>query len=271
VILGANRMNGVWDTFEARLGRLIFAVAWVALGIESLVYGTPVMRLEAWGKDWPGAMAVGYASGVIVLLAGIGLMWAERAKLSASILAVVTLLWTVGLHLTRLVPTITQGIHWSGFAECFSVFAAAWVLASIMPPRLITNAWDRIIDNGIPIGRICFGLSLLIFGAMHFVYHDFTASFIPDWFPDRSLLATLTGLAHMAAGLAILSGVLARLGATLAGIMYLSWVLVLHLPRVVAAPHDPFEWNGVFVASMLSGAAFIVAATFIKSAEGEPK
>jgi uncharacterized membrane protein YphA (DoxX/SURF4 family) len=264
-------MNGVWDTFEARLGRLIFAVAWVALGVESLVYGIPVMRLEAWGKDWPGAMTVGYASGVIVLLAGIGLMWAERAKLSASILAVLTLLWTVGLHLTRLVPTITQGIYWSGFAECFSVFAAAWVLASIMPPRLITNGWDRIIDNGIPIGRICFGLSLLIFGAMHFVYHDFTASFIPDWFPDRPLLATLTGAAHIAAGLAILSGVLGRLGATLAGIMYLSWVLVLHIPRVVATPHDPFEWNGVFVASMLSGAAFIVAATFIKSAEGEPK
>ena len=41
-------MNGVWDTFEARLGRLMFAIAWVALGIESLVYGIPVMRLEAW-------------------------------------------------------------------------------------------------------------------------------------------------------------------------------------------------------------------------------
>ena len=143
--------------------------------------------------------------------------------------------------------------------------------SSIMPPRLITNTWDRIIDNGIPIGRICFGLALLIFGAMHFVYHDFTASFIPAWFPYREWLAIFTGAAHIAAGLAILTGVLGQLGATLAGIMYLSWVFVLHIPRVVAAPKDPFEWNGIFVASLLSGAAFFVAATFIKSAEGEPK
>lgn len=264
-------MNGVWDTFEARLGRLMFAIAWVALGVESLALGIPVMRLESWAKTWPGYMTVGYITGVIVLLAGIGLMWAERAKLSASILAVLTLLWTVGLHLTKLIPTITHGDNWSGFSECFAVFSASWVLVSIMPPRLITNLWDRILDNGIPIGRICFGLALLVFGAMHFVYHDFVASFIPAWFPYRPLLATLTGLAHIAAGLAILSGVLARLGATLAGIMYLSWVLVLHIPRVVAMPKDPFEWNGVFVAAMLSGAAFIVAATFIKSAEGEPK
>ncbi|MGN6516323.1 MAG: DoxX family membrane protein [Rhizomicrobium sp.] len=264
-------MNGVWDTFEARLGRLMFAIAWVALGIESLVRGIPVMRLEAWDKSWPGYMAVGYISGAVVLLAGIGLMWAERAKLSASVLAILTFLWTVGLHLTRLVPTIFHSGYWEGFAECFAVFGAAWVLVSIMPPRLITNTWDRILDNGIPIGRICFGLALLVFGAMHFIYLDFTAGFIPAWFPHRELLAEFTGAAHIAAGLAILSGVLARLGATLAGIMYLSWVLVLHIPRVVTMPKDPFEWNGAFVATMLSGAAFIVAATFIKSAEGEPK
>ncbi|HEY2032810.1 MAG TPA: DoxX family membrane protein [Rhizomicrobium sp.] len=264
-------MNGVWDTFEARLGRLMFALAWVALGIESLVYGIPVMRLESWDKTWPGTMTVGYISGVIVLLAGIGLMWADRAKLSASILAIVTLLWTVGLHLTKLLPTIFHPENWEGFAECFAVFSASWVLVSIMPPRLITNMWDRILDNGIPIGRIFFGIALLVFGAMHFIYLDFTASFIPAWFPHRELLAGLTGAAHIAAGLAILSGVLAQLGATLAGIMYLSWVFVLHIPRVVATPKDPFEWNGVFVTAMLSGAAFIVAATFIKSAEGEPK
>lgn len=264
-------MNGVWDTFEARLGRLMVAIAWVALGIESLVYGTPILRLETWDKTWPGYMAVGYATGVIVILAGIGLMWAERAKLSASILAIITFLWTVGLHLPRLLPTIFHPEHWEGFAECFAVFGASWVLVSIMPPRLITNLWDRILDNGIPIGRIFFGIALLIFGAMHFVYLDFTTGFIPAWFPHRELLAEATGIAHIAAGLAILTGVLAQLGATLAGIMYLSWVFVLHMPRVVTMAKDPVEWNGIFVALMLSGAAFIVAATFIKSAEGEPK
>lgn len=257
----------IFETFEARLGRFLFAGAWVLLGIESLVLGIPVMRLEALPKTWAATMWLGYATGLLVLLAAIGLMWAERAKLSATIFAILTLLWTLALHLPKLLPTITHGDYWSGFAECFAVFGASWVLAAMMPPHLRINMWDRIIAHGIPLGRICFGVSLLIFGAMHFVYHDFTASFIPAWIPARSFLAYFTGAAHAAAGLAILSGVFARLGATLAGVMYASWVLLLHIPRVIAAPRDSFEWNGVFVAAILSASAFFIAATYIKRDE----
>lgn len=257
----------IFQSFEARLGRFTFAGAWLLLGLESLILGIPVMRLEALPKTWPATMPLGYATGLLVALAALGLMWAERAKLSSTIFAILTLLWTLALHLPKLLPTFTHGDYWSGFSECFAVFGASWVLAAMMPPHLRINLWDRIIAAGIPYGRICFGLALLVFGAMHFVYHDFTANFIPDWIPARSFLATFTGAAHIAAGLAILSGILARLGATLAGIMYVSWVLLLHIPRVIAAPTDPFEWNGVFVALILSASAFIVAATFIKQDE----
>ncbi|MEP7245983.1 MAG: hypothetical protein ABI885_20205, partial [Gammaproteobacteria bacterium] len=55
----------------------------------------------------------------------------------------------------------------------------------------------------------------------------------------------------------IVANVMARLAATLAAAMYASWVLLVHIPRVAAAPHDAFEWNGIFVASALCASALL--------------
>jgi uncharacterized membrane protein YphA (DoxX/SURF4 family) len=248
---------------EARLGHILFALAFAALGIESLLLGIPVLRLEMWHTGYPDAATVGYVSGAVLLLASVALFVPRLAKAGAGVLALVALLWTAVLHLPYLIPTVTHGTYWSGAAETFAVFGAAWVLAALLPPHG-GGSWQRIADRGVPLGRICFGLSLLVFGAMHFVFSDFTASFIPAWIPYRLFLAYATGAAHAAVGLAILSGVVPRLAATLAGLMYASWVVILHIPRTIAAPRDPFEWNGIFVAAALSAGAFLVAASFAK-------
>jgi uncharacterized membrane protein YphA (DoxX/SURF4 family) len=251
-------------TFESRIGRLLFALGFIALGVESLLLGTPVMRLEYWPKNYPDAALLGYVSGALVLIGGVALLVPRFAQWGARLLALIALVWVITLHLPHLIPTLTHGDYWSGTAETFAVFGAAWVLMALAPP----GALNRIAALGIPYGRICFGLSLFVFGAMHFIYHDFTASFIPAWIPFRPFFAIATGVAHCAAGLAILSGVLGRLAATLAGIMYGSWGLILHIPRALlhvpadAAANPPFEWNGVFVATILCGGALAVAESF---------
>jgi uncharacterized membrane protein YphA (DoxX/SURF4 family) len=248
-------------TIEARLGRIVFALGFLALGMESLWLGIPVGRLELWQKSWPYYAEAGRAVGALLLLLGAGLLLPRFAKISASALALVLLAWDIVFHLVRLLPTVDHGDHWGGFSECLAVFGAAWVLAALVAPH--GRAW-RIADWGVPFGRICFGVALVIFGAVHFIYLGFVADFIPAWIPYRPFLAEATGFAHIFAGLAILTGVLGRLGAVLAAIMYASWVIVLHIPRALAAaPADaPFEWNGVFVAAILSAGALLMAASF---------
>ena len=61
--------------------------------------------------------------------------------------------------------------------------------------------------------------------------------------------------------MAILANVMARIAATLAAIMYGSWVLIVHIPRVAADIHNAFGWNGIFVASALCASALLVAGT----------
>jgi hypothetical protein len=49
-----------------------------------------------------------------------------------------------------------------------------------------------------------------------------------------------------------------RLAATLLAVMYGGFALILHLPRVVAAPEARIEWTMLFIAVSLAGAAWAV-------------
>jgi uncharacterized membrane protein YphA (DoxX/SURF4 family) len=107
-----------------------------------------------------------------------------------------------------------------------------------------------------------------VFGLSHFVYAQGTADMVPAWLPDRLGIAYLAGAGHFAAGVAILSGVLPRLAATLEAGMISSFVLLLHLPGAVSAPGNRLEWTMLFVASALAGAAWSVARTYQSEAWG---
>ena len=78
------------------------------------------------------------------------------------------------------------------------------------------------------------------------------------------LLAVMGG----AAGVAIATGVLVRPAAILAGFMYASWALTLHLPRIIDHPtgfqgYRP-ELTSLFVCVAFWGAAWIVAGSVTK-------
>ena len=110
--------------------------------------------------------------------------------------------------------------------------------------------------------RIGFGLACVVFGLSHFVYADFTAQMIPGFLPFRLALAYITGAGHLLAGLAILSGVMARLAAVLEAVMMSSFVVLVHIPMLVAGPKPEamqIDWTMLAAAMTLSGSAWIVA------------
>ena len=74
------------------------------------------------------------------------------------------------------------------------------------------------------------------------------------------VMAYLTGAAHALAGLAIASGIRRTLAATLESLMMAGFVVLVHLPRVLAHPDSRMEWTMLFVALTLSGSAGLVAA-----------
>jgi len=81
----------------------------------------------------------------------------------------------------------------------------------------------------------------------------------PAWLPYRLSFAYLTGAGHFAAGLAMLSGIIPPLAATLEASMITSFVLLVHIPGVRAEPHSRLQWTMLSVASALAGAAWLMA------------
>ena len=103
---------------------------------------------------------------------------------------------------------------------------------------------------------------MVVFGLSHFAYADFTASMIPAWMPARLILAYVTGAAHLAAGAALLLGVVPGSGGAAGG----DHDERLHRPGARAggarATVEPRAVDGPVVAAALAGAMWVVFGSF---------
>ncbi len=252
-----------------RLGRLLFCLGLGGLGLQTLARGDLVVALEPLASDFPGRLALVWFSGVALFLGSAFVALGFRARHAAMALGTLLPLFVLLLHLPALLARPRSGVEWTGAFETVAMGGAAWVLCGMiigLPSVRVPGA--RRIDRIAGIGRSAFALSLPVFGALHVIYIGYVASVIPAWIPWHVFWGYFTGAAAALAGLAILSRVKARLAATMLGLMYGSWVLILHLPRVFSHPADHREWASLLVAITLCGGAWLVAGSLAR--DGEP-
>src|SRR5258708_14438214 len=94
------------------------------------------------------------------------------------------------------------------------------------------------------LGHLAFGVCALLFGGAHFVYMNLTAPLVPKWLPPaQEFWAYATGVGHIAAGVAILTGVQARLAAILLTAMFASFTPLVHVPLLLANPPRRRLWS----------------------------
>lgn len=75
-----------------------------------------------------------------------------------------------------------------------------------------------------------FALVIGFFGVNHLLNADAMAGMVPDYFPVPVVFVYLTGLALIAAGVALIIGKKAQLAMTLLGIMLILFAILIHLP-----------------------------------------
>lgn len=210
---------------------------------------------------------LGYVTGLVLFLAGVGLVVGRTAPVAAISLGVVLLAWVLLFHTPNLARHPRNGSTWTIVFETLALCGVAWLLAGAASHHTATaRRGAPMFSAGRVPGILSFAVSLLVFGVLHLVYADFVATLIPVWIPARLFWAYFTGAAFLAAGVSIATGVRGRLAATLVGIMFGSWVLILHAPRVLSKLYDRGEWTSLFIAMAMCGGAWIVAES--GSAEG---
>ncbi len=250
-----------------RLGSGLFGIGMLAFGVLNFVFATPVLGLEPL-PDWLPAQTLWTYITALLLVVGSGCVLSNwlRPRQAAITLAGLLSLWLI-LQMPTLLGNLHNGSKWTSAFECLALCSAAWVLAHALSDSATgRTSWNGRLGRLADMGRYGFGITLPVFGALHFIYWQYVASVIPGWIPGSPVFwAYFTGCAHVAAGLAILSGVQARLAATMLGIMFGSWVLIVHVPRVLASPHSQAEWTSLCVAIALCGGAWLMAGYFARS------
>lgn len=247
----------------ADAGRVVFALAFLALGLLGVFSQDFASVWQPVAQDVPGRAVLAVVSGASMALGGLGLLWPRTLVPATLTMMAYTLLWLLVLHVPRVILAPMHEVTWGGCAEIVTLVAACWVLyASAANPQhgpfITTLAGARAIG----MARIAFALALPLIGLEHMVYAKETAAMVPGWLPYRMGWAYATGIAHIAAGLAIALNLLPRLAATLEAWMMGGFTVLVWVPLVAAAPSQRFAWTGLLISTVITAAGWIVAASY---------
>ncbi len=245
------------------LGHAVFAVALAGFAVLSLASGDFAYVWQPVPRWVIGRSVLAYASGALLLACAVGLLWPRTLAGSSLVLTLSGAFAMLLLHAPRIARDPRTEVEWFNLGEIATIVAGAWILFARGAPAA-ASPWRKAFvgARGVQRARRLFALALPAFGLSHFVYAGATAAMVPSWLPGHLAWAYLTGGAHIAAGLAILFGVLPRLAATLEALMVSAFLLAVNVPELVRAPAGRWQWTEVFVASAIAGAAFLVADSY---------
>ncbi len=120
------------------------------------------------------------------------------------------------------------------------------------------------LDKLLVLARLFVATPLAVFGAEHLAGAQFIMQAVPAWMPARMFLTYFVGLALVAAALSLIFMKYVPASSTLLGVMFVLFVLMIHLPNVAANPRDRILWAVALRDLSFAGGAFALAGTQIQ-------
>jgi len=242
-------------------GHAVFAVTMIFLGILGLRHGEFTPMWSGVPRAMSVRVAVAYLCALVSLISGIGLLWRRTAAAASRLLLIYLVLWALVVRLPYVLFHPTGTDAWWACGDTAVMLAAALVLHAWFTdergglPGLATG------ETGLRIARMLFGLALIPFGVAHFTYLQHTADTVPGWMPWHLAWACITGGAFVAAGVAILLGVVPRLAAVLTALMIGLFTVIVWVPIVVAGP-SAVDWQEFINSVGLMAGSWVVADSY---------
>jgi hypothetical protein len=243
---------GFWLIMVGRFGRLLFSLAIIGIGVETLICAyaathspglyhgvTPVVP---WLPELP---SLAYCAGLIFILCGAGLLFQRTLPVSSITLGVLLVLCGLAFDLPRH-PNLMSAEWRTNLLEPIVMGSLAWL------------AW-----GGIPgwlhrLSHYIVAFALFVFGIAHFQILTPIAHMVPGWIPLHWFWTVFFGVAFFAASMSLATGFLARWAALGVGLMFALWTVTIHLPALLAT-HDPDKWSDVFIIVALWGGFWALA------------
>ena len=241
-------------------GWRVYGLGVMALGLACLAFrdfnpGQPVP------KDFPARAILAFAAGAFMLAAGAAIQWRRATVWSAAALTV---------YYTLFVLILMNGpVLLAHYAE-YGTYEEITMQLAIAAGGLIVFASTAKINVGLAarltrFAQLAVGACSLVWGGAHFIYMNLTAPLVPKWLPPtQEFWGYVTGVCFVAAGIAILTRIQARLAAILLTAMIAILGLLANGRALLA---DPSRWNWTESALNLAliGVAWVVADSLARS------
>jgi uncharacterized membrane protein len=141
-------------------------------------------------------------------------------------------MWLCGLILSSVL--FSAKVFWPYFSAVVLLFV--W-LAFVFANKGLRG---RGIQKALALGPVFIAVPIGVFGTDHFIDAANVARIVPSWIPAHLFWVYLVGAALIAAALSIAANKYVKLSATLLGLMFFLFVLLMHIPAFAAHPKNRF-------------------------------
>jgi uncharacterized membrane protein len=240
-------------------GLCLFAAGLIGLGVIALIVGDFALVWQPVPESLPGRHAVALATGVLMILLGLGLSFRVTRAWAVRILLPYLVVWAA-LKIPAVVVAPKMEAVYLGLGELTLLLSGGWTLFANLAGLAPGSAFEFLTgERGMKMARILFAISIIPIGLSHLVYAEMTAGYVPHYFPYRLGWAYLTGAGQIASGLGLLFGVLPRIAAWAEAWQITLYTLLVWGGAIVAAPKTRLAWTAFFISWIFGAAAWVVA------------
>jgi len=241
----------------------LFAIGLIGLGVLALIYHDFALVWQPVPVWVPGHTLLAYATGLLMIGCGAGLLFRATAAWAVRILLPYLAAWSLLKVPDVITAPLTEGSY-LGLGELTMLLAGGCILFARLADLNGDFGWLTG-DRGVRAAEILFALSVIPVGLSHLVYGPVTASYVPAWLPYRIGWGYLTGAGQIASGLGILFNVLPRVAATAEAIQVTLYTFLVWAAAIAATPKDRTAWTAFFISWIIGAAAWVVAQSLLAS------
>ena len=185
----------------------------------------------------------------------------RTAAVASRVLFVFFVAWLLLMDVPQAFSDSVTQFTWAA-AETSVMLAAAWILfVRLNGDRDVQQLDVAGGDKGLRVARALYGVTLIHFGIAHFTFLQRTTSMVPSWLPWHVAWAYFFGCTFIAAGMALIIGVQARLAAALSAVQLGMFTVLVWIPVVTAAP-SASDWTEFVASYALTAGAWVVAESY---------
>lgn len=238
---------------KPRVASVLFAICLLGWGIQHFMLGDFIAgRAPAWPADVPGKLAWAYLTGLLLIVTAISIV---KTRTTAVCTGLIILAWAGGRNLFVVLSTLDYGGVLTSTGKSFTIGFGALLVASLVPLRSNEKWTEPLVRHAVVLASIAVGIFFIASGIQHFLFVPFVKMLVPAWIPGNVFWTYAAGVAMIAAGIALITGIQRPLAALISSWMVFTWFLILHIPRAVGEGGNANEWTAVFEA--LSVAAIL--------------